>query len=368
MRDIKIVIIDKFRGNLSLQDKYLRASGLENLEFNGDKENKEKRLEEEEKLLEKHKVSEVQEFKERLEALNFKVRILDFENEEEFYKKIKEFQPDLAINASEEKEIIFLEKNSIPYTGSNLETMILSSDKYKTKRVVKNDSLNIAEDFLVKSIEDMNIFFNEKINAKKNYIAKPNFGRGSAGICEDSIIRYENIYNKERLLKLKEHFKKIILGLKQPVLVEELISEGFSNDYNKENFKEVTVGVLGYERPKVLMPLEIRKKNSILTFDAKMNDNAEFIVPADIDSKMIKKLSDIAIKTYYSLKARDYLRIDLIVHNDEIYLLETNTAPGLMMNHLNNGIPNSYLGIMAEREGINLIEEIVKIARKRYNI
>jgi D-alanine-D-alanine ligase-like ATP-grasp enzyme len=60
--------------------------------------------------------------------------------------------------------------------------------------------------------------------------------------------------------------------------------------------------------------------------------------------------------------------MDLIIHKDNIYFLETNTAPGLMMNHLNNKVANSYLGIMAEKEGINLIEEIVKIAKKRYNL
>ncbi|MGF3555322.1 MAG: hypothetical protein ACQXXF_08710, partial [Thermoplasmatota archaeon] len=156
--------------------------------------------------------------------------------------------------------------------------------------------------------------------------------------------------------------------LSQPVLVEELISYVFLNDYNKENFKEITVGVLGYENPKVLMPLEIRKENSVLTFNAKMNDQASFIVPADIGSKLRKKLEDIALKVYKHIGARDYLRIDWIVHNEEVYFLETNTTPGLMMNHLNNGIPNSYLGIMAEKEGINLIEEIVKIAKKRYNL
>jgi len=369
---MRIAILDKLRGNLSLHDKYLKAfynSYLKNSKFN---ENKEDNIREEEKILEKHKFSEVQELKERLIELKYNVKVINSDDDNKFYNKIKEFEPELVINVSEEKEIILLEKLSIPYTGSDLEAMILSSDKYKTKRTVKDvDSLSIAEDYLIGNIKEINNFINNVQKTKKNFIAKPNLGRGSAGICEYSIIKRELFWDankKENIEKIKKHLNTILFDLKQPVLVEELICEGFLNDYNKENFKEVTVGLLGYENPKVLMPLEIRKKNPILTFNAKMNDEAEFIVPADIGSKLRKKLEEATIKVYKHIGSRDYLRMDLIIHKDNIYFLETNTAPGLMMNHLNNKVANSYLGIMAEKEGINLIEEIVKIAKKRYNL
>lgn len=367
---MKIAILYKFRGNLSLHKKYLKcrySSNLKSLDLNEAREN----VDSEEELMEKHKLSEVQELKERLVALNHNVKVLNSGKESELYNGIKEFQPLLVINVSEEREVLFLEKNSVPYVGSNLETMVLSSDKYKTKRSVRNiDSLKTAEDYLIMSIEEAcNIL--KIIDKKKNYIAKPNLGRGSAGISDKAVIRQELLYScneKEKIELIKDHFKRILFGLKQPVLVEELINSGFLNDYKKENFKELTVGVLGYENPKVLLPLEIRKEeNSVLTFEAKMNDQAKFIVPADIGSKLNRKLEDTALKIYRQIGARDYLRIDFIVYDEDLYFLETNTAPGLMMNHLNNGIANSYLGIMAEKEGINLIEEIIKIAKKRYN-
>jgi len=70
-------------------------------------------------------------------------------------------------------------------------------------------------------------------------------------------------------------------------------------------------------------------------YEAKYKPGAtEEICPARLSEKLTKKAQDYAVRAHQALKCRGYSRTDMIVSKDEIYILETNTIPGMTATSL----------------------------------
>ena len=100
---------------------------------------------------------------------------------------------------------------------------------------------------------------------------------------------------------------------------------------------EITAAVLGNLDPQPLPLVEIVPGDQYEFFDyeAKYKPGAtEEICPARLSEELTKKAQDYAVRAHQALRCRGYSRTDMIVSNDEVYILETNTIPGMTATSL----------------------------------
>ncbi len=100
---------------------------------------------------------------------------------------------------------------------------------------------------------------------------------------------------------------------------------------------EVTGGVLGNTKLTALPLVEIIPSDQYDFFDyeAKYKPGASTeICPARVDEVITKKAQEAALTAHRALQCRGYSRTDMIVRDGEIYVLETNTIPGMTATSL----------------------------------
>jgi D-alanine-D-alanine ligase len=100
---------------------------------------------------------------------------------------------------------------------------------------------------------------------------------------------------------------------------------------------EVTGGVLGNDDPEALPLIEIvpGEGHAFFNYQAKYTAGAtEEICPARINDVLTEKAQACAIRAHEALFCRGYSRTDMIIQQDEIYVLETNTIPGMTATSL----------------------------------
>lgn len=197
-----------------------------------------------------------------------------------------------------------LELVGIPYTGSGVLASALAMNKEKAKIVLKAAGLNVPRGLVVTN----DIIADHALNKLKFPVfVKPNNQGSSVG---SSIAR-----SKEQLIKsLKRAFK-----VDKEVLVEEYL-EG----------TELTVAILGNKKPTALPPVEIVSKNEFFDYESKYDPKfSNEICPARITKSLTKKVQAAGLLAYRAIGCRDFARVDMIVKNGKIFILEVNTIPGL---------------------------------------
>jgi D-alanine-D-alanine ligase len=215
---------------------------------------------------------------------------------------------DLAFNALHgqfgEDGIIqsILEKQKIPYTHSGVKSSTIAMDKVKSKRKFIKIKINTPKFKVIKKLQDLNNSI-----SKKKFVLKPISEGSSVGVL---------IYNKfDQINKLliKKYLKKY-----NQLLQEEFI-EG----------KEVQAAVMGN---KAIGAIEIEPSRKFYDYKAKYYAKAEtkHIMPANLDKKTYRKVLELSLKAHRCLSCRGVTRSDFRVTKDnEIFILETNTQPGM---------------------------------------
>jgi D-alanine-D-alanine ligase len=100
---------------------------------------------------------------------------------------------------------------------------------------------------------------------------------------------------------------------------------------------EVTGGVLGNDDPEAMPLIEIIPGEGHAFFNYKAKYTAgetQEICPARISDALTDKAQACAIQAHEALFCRGYSRTDMIIHQDDIYVLETNTIPGMTATSL----------------------------------
>ncbi|MBI9085257.1 MAG: D-alanine--D-alanine ligase [Desulfobacterales bacterium] len=100
---------------------------------------------------------------------------------------------------------------------------------------------------------------------------------------------------------------------------------------------EITGGVLGNEDPEALPLIEIvpGTDHAFFDYEAKyMPGASEEICPARIDAEMTEKAQDLARRAHQTLFCLGYSRTDMILKGRDLYVLETNTIPGMTATSL----------------------------------
>jgi D-alanine-D-alanine ligase len=123
---------------------------------------------------------------------------------------------------------------------------------------------------------------------------------------------------------------------------------------------ELTGGVIGNEKLQALPIIEIIPDESHEFFDYVAKYTAgvtEEICPARISDAMTQKAQICAKKAHRAIFSKGYSRTDMILSDDKIYVLETNTIPGMT--------PTSLLPQAAAAAGISfssLLDRLIELS------
>jgi D-alanine-D-alanine ligase len=101
--------------------------------------------------------------------------------------------------------------------------------------------------------------------------------------------------------------------------------------------REVTGGVLGNNDLKALPLVEIcpARDYPFFTYEAKYKPGATVeICPARLDPELTAKAQKCAVTAHRALGCRGYSRTDMRIRDREVYVLETNTIPGMTATSL----------------------------------
>ena len=122
--------------------------------------------------------------------------------------------------------------------------------------------------------------------------------------------------------------------------------------------REFTASILNNQ---ILPIVEIIPKSKFYDYNSKYTKGkCDYRVPAKISNDVQSNINKYALKLNKIIGCRHYSRVDLRVdNNDNIYLLEINTLPGMTDTSL---FPKSALKYGLEYT--DLIEEIITLAKK----
>lgn len=125
---------------------------------------------------------------------------------------------------------------------------------------------------------------------------------------------------------------------------------------------EISISILGNDKPKPLPIVEIIPKKEFFDFESMYTMGmTDYFVPARLSKEMTKKVEDIALKVHKVFKCRDVSRVDIKIGEDNTpYVLELNTSPGMT--------ETSLLPMSAQAAGIefsDLVEKLVKLVLER---
>ena len=204
-----------------------------------------------------------------------------------------------------------LEAMKIPFTGSGSKASALAMDKIKACELFKNNGIKIPEGLVWSNNSDEII---SKLG--REIVVKPSAGGSTVGI---TILKNAT---KENLIEAVKIARESYAG---EVLIEKYI-EG----------REITAAVWEREGKIEALPLiEIVPHQGFYDYKNKYTKGAtEYIVPAKIDEKNAKIISDMAVKAHKVLGCSGYSRADFRLSKDGAYILEVNTAPGMTATSL----------------------------------
>lgn len=230
----------------------------------------------------------------------------------------------------------FLDLLGIPYQGSGVLGSALAMDKNLAKVLYRNNGLQVPEWHMAKK-EDINNPGKVLGQLGLPLVIKPACQGSSLGM---TIARSEDEIT-EGLIKA--------FAVDRQVMVEEYI-EG----------REITGGVLGNNELNALPLVEIipGAQYEFFDYDAKYQPGAsKEICPAVLDDPLTIRAQQHAITAHRALQLRGYSRTDMIISGDDIYVLETNTIPGMT--------PTSLLPQGAAAAGLDfaaLLDRLIELA------
>jgi D-alanine-D-alanine ligase len=261
---------------------------------------------------------------------------------------LKQDPPDLVFNLVEtvdkKGELIhfppsLLESYNVLFTGSGSFALMLTTNKIRTKKILKANGLPTPEWFVHNH--------KGKPDKRKKYIIKPAWEDGSAGITDSSIITGDQV----DLEKLSREMKM------KSIFIEEYI-----------HGREFNMSVIsGKDGPEVMPVAEMQyldfpaDKPRILNYASKWDSDSfeyshtirTFEIP-ESDRDLSLSLTNITRRCWDLFELRGYARVDFRVdENKRPYILEINTNPCLS--------PDSGFPTACFKAGLSYTEMINRI-------
>lgn len=198
-----------------------------------------------------------------------------------------------------------LEVLKIPYTGCGVMASSVCMNKEYTKKILKTGDIPLIKSVLVAKGDD--------ILGKTKYLDYPLMIKP---VSEGSSFGMSKVNAESELVNAVKEAQKY----NDDVLIEEYL---FGTS--------LTVGVLEQDNEVFATEiLELRPKNEWYDYESKYTKGmTEFILPAEISQDLTEKVKKIAIASHKLTHCSGVSRVDFLVVNDEAYVLEINTSPGM---------------------------------------
>jgi D-alanine-D-alanine ligase len=205
-----------------------------------------------------------------------------------------------------------LDQFSVPYTGSRALGSALGMNKALAKKAFEQADLKIPHHILIrKSDVSKETLLDIFKTFPHPYVVKPVSAGSSVGV------------------KIARSFSELVDAVAEAfaysptVLIEELIRG-----------REASCGVIeGFRGEKLypLFPIEIihPKSSDFFDYNAKYSGESQEICPANFNREVKNEIQRIAKEAHNALHLRHYSRSDFIISPRGVYILETNTLPGL---------------------------------------
>ena len=129
--------------------------------------------------------------------------------------------------------------------------------------------------------------------------------------------------------------------------------------------REIELAVLGNDEPIASVAGEVRPQGEFYDYNAKyVEDTAELIIPAKLDSTLLGYLQSMAVDAFKALDLAGLARVDFFVekNTDRVYINEVNTLPGFTSI--------SMYPMLWEASGVpisELVDRLVQLALERYS-
>ena len=231
----------------------------------------------------------------------------------------------------------YLDMMSVPYGCCNVLASALTFDKHTCNTYLKSYGVNVADSVML--IRGMTYDVNEIINeVGLPCFVKPNAEGSSFGVTK-----------VKEAAQLEDALKKAF-ALCREVLIETFIDG-----------TELTCGVVKAGDMDIAMPIaEVIPKNEFFDFEAKYDPTkSDEIIPARISPELTNRIKTLSSMIYDILRCEGIIRVDYIVRDDEIFMLEVNTTPGMTSN--------SFVPKMVRAMGGTLREVLTKIIDNKLN-
>ena len=232
----------------------------------------------------------------------------------------------------------FLDLLGVPYQGSGVLGSAIAMDKNLSKILYKNNGLTVPDWIMLQqdAVQPLDIDAILKKIALP-LVVKParqgsSLGMGIARTSDELATAIQKAFQYDN-----------------EVMLEQYISG-----------REITVGVIGNDPLTALPLVEIipNEQYDFFDYEAKYQPGAtREICPAEFDEKLTAKAQAYGIAAHRALQLQGYSRTDMIVSNDAIYILETNTIPGMT--------PTSLLPQAAAAAGLSfsaLLDKLLELA------
>jgi D-alanine-D-alanine ligase len=256
-----------------------------------------------------------------LKELGYNVKTLDAAGN--FIHKLINNKPDKVFNAlhgrfGEDGSIQgVLEHLKIPYTHSGILSSAVAMDKLTSKKIFKEANINTPKYEIIHSLNDFN-----RSSIQYPKVIKPNNEGSSVDVY---VLNKKKNKNKNLINKLLKKYSFLILEKYIPG-------------------REIQVAVMG---DKAIGAIEIIPSRLFYDYTAKYSSTAKtkHIIPVTMNKKDYHDILKVALYAHKVLGCKGITRSDFRFNEKDkkkIYILETNTQPGMTNLSLVPEIANYY--------------------------
>ena len=202
----------------------------------------------------------------------------------------------------------YLEMMHIPYSCCGVLAAALTFNKYTCNHYLHAFGINIAKSILLRK-DQVPADIEDQVERELGFpcFIKSNVGGSSFGCTK--VKTRDNV-----LPAIERAFEE----------GDEVICESYLKG------TEVTSGVYKTKNKAVAFPItEVVTKREFFDYDAKYNGQVDEITPARVPDELRDRVQAMTLKIYDIIGAHGIIRTDYVLIDDEIYLLEVNTTPGM---------------------------------------
>lgn len=236
-----------------------------------------------------------------------------------------------------------LDSFDVAYTGSGVFASVVGMNKISSKGVFATTGLKMPQFITTTKNASLPVFTKQVFNKiSPPWIVKPARGGSSLGVgVVKSLPELEGALRNAFVYDPRAVVEEYLQGVEATC--------GIIDNFRNKQFYSLPV-------VEIIPPPE----SQFFDYEAKYSGNTRELCPSNFSAEVRRKIEEVARKAHEALGCRHYSRSDFIVtKKGEVYILETNTLPGLTKESL---FPKSL-----EAVGIGyseFLDHLVNLARQ----